>query len=95
MMVRGGFFSALRPGSKSVRKLQIEETRMVGTRQYLVVAEYEGRRMLLGISPARIDYLSTLEGDSPTVGDFSAVLSAEGSGPSTGGRLEQEKGGNV
>ncbi len=68
---------------------------MVGTRQYLVVAEYEGRRMLLGVSPARIDYLSALEGESPTAGDFSAVLSSETTGASAGTRLEQEKGGNA
>ena len=77
-MARGGFFSGLRPGGKGVRKLQIEETRMVGARQYLVVAEYEGRRMLLGVSPGRIDYLSALELDSSTPSEFSEVLSAQG-----------------
>jgi flagellar protein FliO/FliZ len=44
------------------RKLVISETRSLGNRQFLIVAEYEGRKMLLGVCPGRIDYLSTLAG---------------------------------
>lgn len=58
---RGGWFGGIRSGGKAVRKLQIEETRMLGHRQYLVVAEYEGRRMMLGVCPGRIDYLCPLD----------------------------------
>ena len=45
---------------KGVRKLQISETRMLGNRQFLIVAEYEDRKMLIGVCPGRIDYLATL-----------------------------------
>jgi flagellar protein FliO/FliZ len=50
----------LRPKSKGARKLNVAETRMLGNRQFLVVAEYEGRRMLLGVCPGRIELLSEL-----------------------------------
>ena len=46
--------------NKGVRKLTVSETRMLGNRQFLVVAEYEGRRMLLGVCPGRIELLSEL-----------------------------------
>ena len=63
--------------AKTVRKLRIEESRTVGNRQHLVVAEYEGRRVLLGISPGRIDYLCGLDGEgSGQGGGFSEALSA-------------------
>lgn len=59
---RSGF--NMRPRkSKADRKLVISETRTLGNRQFLVVAEYENRKMLLGICPGRIDYLSTLSGE--------------------------------
>lgn len=65
----------------AARKLQISETRMLGNRQFLIVAEYEGRKMLIGVCPGRIDYLSTL---STTAGaadadgqSFAAELSAQ------------------
>jgi flagellar protein FliO/FliZ len=37
---------------------------MLGNRQFLVVAEYEGRKMLLGVCPGRIELLSELGGKS-------------------------------
>jgi flagellar protein FliO/FliZ len=43
------------------RKLQIDETRSLGSRQYLVVASYEGRKLLLGVCPGKIDLLTTLD----------------------------------
>lgn len=49
------------------RKLVISETRTLGNRQFLIVAEYENRKMLLGVCPGRIDYLSTLSGGSDEV----------------------------
>lgn len=44
-------------------KLAIEETRSLGNRQYLVVAAYEGKKLLLGVTPGRIKMLCELSGD--------------------------------
>ena len=63
-LLRNGF-TIFQPKLKGERKLQISETRMLGNRQFLVVAEYEGRKMLLGVCPGRIDYLSTLASPEP------------------------------
>jgi flagellar biogenesis protein FliO len=60
-------FSGLNGKGKGERKLVVTETRTLGNRQFLVVAEYENRKMLLGVCPGRIDYLSTLsEGNDDT-----------------------------
>ena len=48
------------PGNRSGRKLAVEETRSLGNRQYLIVAAYEGRKFLLGVTPGRIKLLSEL-----------------------------------
>lgn len=48
--------------ARGPRKLQVEETRPLGNRQYLVVANYEGKRFLLGVTTGQIQMLSTLEG---------------------------------
>ena len=47
--------------SRDLRKLAIDETRSLGSRQYLVVASYEGRKLLLGVCPGRIDLLTPLD----------------------------------
>jgi flagellar protein FliO/FliZ len=39
----------------------IDETKSLGSRQYLVVASYEGRKLLLGVCPGRIDLLTPLD----------------------------------
>lgn len=81
VLLRGGFFGVSWGAAKTVRKLRIEESRTVGNRQHLVVAEYEGRRVLLGISPGRIDYLCGLDGEgSGQGGGFSDALSDATSG---------------
>jgi flagellar protein FliO/FliZ len=49
------------PG-RVAKKLSIDETRSLGSRQYLVVASYEGKKMLLGVCPGRIDLLTPLTG---------------------------------
>lgn len=55
------------------RKLQILETRPLGNRQYLLVVGYEDSRMLLGVTPGKIDYLCPLDSSSaPT--DFGAMM---------------------
>src|ERR1044071_8436364 len=41
-------------GGKDGRLLAIDETRPLGNRQYLVVASYEGKKLLLGVCPGRI-----------------------------------------
>ena len=51
--------------SREARKLAVTETRSLGNRQYLVVADYEGRKFLLGVCPGRIDLLANLDGTNP------------------------------
>jgi flagellar protein FliO/FliZ len=93
VLLRGGFFGVSWGAAKTVRKLRIEESRTVGNRQHLVVAEYEGRRVLLGISPQRIDYLCGLDTEgSGSGGGFSEALSDATSGtppPLGGGRQDE------
>ena len=50
-------------GGRDNRLLAIDETRSLGNRQYLVVASYEGKKVLLGVCPGRIDLLTSLTGD--------------------------------
>lgn len=45
------------------RKIVIEETRSLGNRQYLVVAGYEGKKFLLGVTAGQIQMLSTLDSE--------------------------------
>ncbi len=75
VLLRGGFLGVSWGGVKTARKLRIEESRVVGSRQHLVVVEYEGRKVLLGISPGRIDYLCALEGDGLGSAGFTEALS--------------------
>lgn len=46
---------------REARKLAIAESRSLGNRQYLVVADYDGKKFLLGVCPGRIDLLAPLE----------------------------------
>ena len=48
---------------KPGHKLAIEETRSLGNRQYLVVAAYDEKRILLGVTPGRIKLLCKLSDD--------------------------------
>lgn len=57
--------SAQTVAGKDGRKLAIAETRSLGNRQYLVVADYDGKKFLLGVCPGRIDLLSPLDGSPP------------------------------
>ena len=43
--------------------LTIAETRSLGSRQYLVVADYDGRKFLLGVCPGSIKMLTPLDGE--------------------------------
>ena len=72
------------------RRLNIEESKMLGYKQHLVVAEYEGRKFLLGVCPGRIDYLCRLDDAG---GDFQSVMERGFSGePSEvrGGKAGEE-----
>lgn len=54
-------------GGREARRLAVVETRGLGNRQYLVVADYDGRKFLLGVCPGRIELLAKLDeaaGDS-------------------------------
>jgi flagellar protein FliO/FliZ len=46
------------------RKLSVAESRSLGNRQYLVVADYNGRKFLIGVCPGRIDMLAPLGDDA-------------------------------
>ena len=50
----------LLPG-RSERKIVIEESRSLGNRQYLVVAGYEGKKFLIGVTPGQIQMLAPLD----------------------------------
>jgi flagellar protein FliO/FliZ len=47
--------------ARGSRKLNVEETRPLGNRQYLVVADYEGRKFLLGVTTGQIQLLANLD----------------------------------
>jgi flagellar protein FliO/FliZ len=47
-------------GGHSSKKLVVEETKSLGNRQYLVVASYEGKKFLLGVTAEKIEMLSHL-----------------------------------
>lgn len=47
--------------ARGQRRLQIEETRPLGGRQYLIVANYDGKKFLLGVTPGRINLLTPLD----------------------------------
>lgn len=60
--------------SKEERKLQVLEMRPLGNRQFLVVVGYEDTRMLLGVTPGKIDYLCALEAPASNDPDFSRLV---------------------
>ncbi|MBD5778667.1 flagellar biosynthetic protein FliO [Pelagicoccus sp. NFK12] len=60
--------------SKSEGKLKIAETRMLGNRQFLSVVEYGSQKILIGVGPGKIDYLTTLQNSA---GEFPEVEAPE------------------
>lgn len=81
LMVAAGFFVLrgqwpLRLGRATggARKLQIAEMRPLGNRQFLVVVDYDGAKMLLGVTPGRIDHLCALEDRSAPGADFASLV---------------------
>ena len=60
----------------ALKKLQVLEMRSLGNRQFLLVVGYEEQRMLLGVTPGKIDYLCPLDSVATVSKDFSAMLAA-------------------
>lgn len=60
--------------SKEERKLNVLEMRPLGNRQFLVVIGYEDTRILLGVTPGKIDYLCPLDSPTGANRDFSALV---------------------
>jgi flagellar protein FliO/FliZ len=52
--------------ARGERKLTVAETRPLGNRQFLVVADYEGTKFLLGVCPGRIQLLAPLAEEKPS-----------------------------
>jgi flagellar protein FliO/FliZ len=77
VLFKGGFLGVLTGSPKANRKLNIEESRSLGHRQYLVVASYEGRKFLLGVCPGSIEYLSGLDSDETPAGSFQEILPSD------------------
>ena len=81
-----GFFAykfwkkgALVRSNSKQSKLQVLEMRMLGNKQFLLVAEYDGHRMLLGVSPGIIQHICILgenhqPSSTPPGTDFSELL---------------------
>lgn len=49
---------------KGEGNLKIAETRMLGNRQFISVVEYNDQKILIGVGPGKIDYLTTLQSGS-------------------------------
>jgi flagellar protein FliO/FliZ len=52
-------------GVAGAARLAIVESKPLGSRQYLVVADYDGRKFLLGVCPGSIEMLTPLDGGQP------------------------------
>jgi flagellar biogenesis protein FliO len=58
-------------GKKSTdQHLNLLETKMLGNRQFLVVVEYNDSRLLLGVSPGKIQYLCPLDSELPDIDEL-------------------------
>jgi flagellar biogenesis protein FliO len=60
--------------SKEERKLQVLEMRPLGNRQFLIVVAYDDTRILLGVTPGKIDYLCPLDSVSTHPADFAELV---------------------
>lgn len=67
VLLKKGHIGGVRVSGKVAKKLQVEESRMIGQRQYLLVVGYDGKKMLLGVCPGRIDYLCPLDSEADDV----------------------------
>lgn len=66
LLVKRGTFT--RPFTKGEGRLRVLETRLLGNRQFLMVVEYDDAKLLLGVCPGRIDYLTPLAGHPLSTG---------------------------
>lgn len=82
-MLLGGAWLLLKRGTlrrafgKSEGRLQVLETKMLGNRQFLVVVEYDDAKLLLGVCPGRIDYLTPLAGHPLSTGAMGVTVGEE------------------
>jgi flagellar biogenesis protein FliO len=56
------------------KKLHVLEMKSLGNRQFLLVVGYEDQRLLLGVTPGKIDYLCPLDVPHSVSPDFDAIL---------------------
>jgi len=61
--------SQLSKSTNSGKGIKLGETRSLGNKQFLVVAEYDSHKFLLGISPGRIERLAKLDPSNSTGAD--------------------------
>ena len=61
-LLRRGAFGPLRPGSRSIA---VETAVPLGERRSLVIVSVEGRRLLLGMTPAQISMVTELDAVAP------------------------------
>lgn len=61
-LLRRGAFGSLRPGSRSIT---VETAVPLGERRTLVIVAVEGRRLLLGLTPAQISMVTELDAVAP------------------------------
>jgi flagellar biogenesis protein FliO len=81
------FYKRKRLGAKvnATGKIHLADTCALGNRQFLVVAEFEKERHLLGVSQNAINHLSQLKDSNATEDDFEQALgSAQKSSDHTG-----------
>lgn len=72
-------FPFRRTAGTQERKLQILEMRPLGNKQFLLVVGYEDTRMLLGVTPGKIDYLCPLDAAAPDEHAFGALMAEKNS----------------
>ena len=56
------------------KKLHVLEMKSLGNRQFLLVIGYDDQRLLLGVTPGKIDYLCPLDAPHSVGADFSTML---------------------
>lgn len=61
-LLRRGAFGSLRPGSRAIT---VETAVPLGERRTLVIVAVEGRRLLLGLTPAQISMVAELDAVAP------------------------------
>ena len=69
------------PGSRASTPVRVEAITPLGERRSLVVVAVEGRRLLLGLTPAQVSLVNDLAAHPP---DFGAALDARIAPPTAG-----------